>query len=107
MATPAETKRLEQDFLSGRDPRAYIPLCAALRRQKSYIRGLEMAQRGLRGDPTSVAGRIIYARLLSDVGHYEDALREIARLEILNQNPTGFRTGLHRRPEQSPLLRLL
>lgn len=83
MAVPSDydPARLESDFLSGKNPLAYIPLCNALRKQKKYARALEICQRGLAGDPGSVAGRVLYARLLGDAGRYQDALDEIQRVE--------------------------
>jgi tetratricopeptide (TPR) repeat protein len=81
MAVTSEFYQLESDFLTGRNPLAYIPLCHALRRQKNYTRAYELCQRGIRNDPKSVAGRTLLARLLSDLGRYEDALKEIARVE--------------------------
>ncbi len=83
MAIPSDydPARLESDFLSGKNPLAYIPLCNALRKQKKYSRALEICHRGLAGDPESVAGRVIYARLLGDSGRYQDALAEIQRVE--------------------------
>lgn len=90
MTLPAELVQMEKDFLSGRNPMAYIPLCHALRRQKAFTRALELCQRGLGGDPNSVAGRALYARLLVDLGHYEDALREIARAEAQAPDAMGL-----------------
>lgn len=82
MAVVSELFQLESDFLSGRNPLAYIPLCHALRRQKKYVQALELCQRGVSRNPTSVAGRTLLARLLGDLGRYEDALREIAKVEV-------------------------
>lgn len=81
MAAVGELVQLESDFLSGRNPLAYIPLCHALRRQKKYIQALELCQRGVGRDPRSIAGRTLLARLLGDLGRYEEALREIAKAE--------------------------
>jgi tetratricopeptide (TPR) repeat protein len=90
MVQPAELQQLEKDFLSGKNPLAYIPLCNALRRQKNYSRALEICQRGLGGDPSSLAGRTLLARLLADLGHYEDALREINRAEVSAPEANGL-----------------
>ncbi|CAN5424270.1 hypothetical protein BH09SUM1_BH09SUM1_03860 [soil metagenome] len=92
MVLPAELARMERDFLSGKNPLAYIPLCHALRRQKSFSRALEICQRGLAQDQNSVAGRALLARLLSDLGHYEDALREVAKAEIAAPDAMGLLT---------------
>lgn len=81
MATVGELLQFEQDFVSGRNPLAYIPLCHALRRSNNFSRALEICQRGVQIDPTSVAGRTLLARLLGDLGRYEEALREIVSLE--------------------------
>ncbi|MCC6546734.1 hypothetical protein IT570_06150 [Candidatus Sumerlaeota bacterium] len=81
MAAVGELFQLESDFLSGRNPLAYIPLCHALRRQKKYIQALELCQRGVRVGPSSVAGRTLLARILSDLGRYEEALREVSKVE--------------------------
>ena len=67
MAVTSEFYQLESDFLTGRNPLAYIPLCHALRRQKNYTRAYELCQRGIRNDPKSVAGRTLLARLLRPV----------------------------------------
>jgi tetratricopeptide (TPR) repeat protein len=90
MALPAELAQIETDFLSGRNPLAYIPLCHALRRQKQYMRALELCQRGLAGDPHSIAGRTLYSRLLADLGHYEEALREITKAEASAPDAMGL-----------------
>ncbi|MBI1292625.1 tetratricopeptide repeat protein [bacterium] len=90
MVQPADLQQLEKDFLSGKNPLAYIPLCIALRRQKQFARALEVCQRGLGGDPSSLAGRTLLARLLSDLGHYEDALKEIVRAEAFAPEANGL-----------------
>lgn len=114
MALGPELTQLEKDFLSGRNPLAYIPLCQALRKQKLYARALELCQRGLAGDPNSVAGRTLFARLLSDAGNYEDSLREVARMELQAPGAMGLLTEkaralihLKRFPEAEETLRLL
>lgn len=90
MPIPADLGQMERDFLSGKNPLAYIPLCQALRRAKNYQRALEICQRGLSGDPNSIAGRTLYARLLLDLAHYEEALREIARAETSAPEAMGL-----------------
>lgn len=90
MAQSREFEKLEEDFLSGKNPLAYLPLCRQLRRQKAYARALELCQRGLAGDPNSIAGRTLYCRLLSDLGHYEDSLREIQRAETQAPDAQGL-----------------
>jgi tetratricopeptide (TPR) repeat protein len=90
MVQPADLQQLERDFLSGKNPLAYIPLCNALRKQKNYARALEVCQRGLGADPTSLAGRTMLARILADLGHYEDALREITKAEAFAPDAMGL-----------------
>ncbi|MEO8376613.1 MAG: CDC27 family protein, partial [Candidatus Sumerlaeota bacterium] len=90
MAAVGELFQLESDFLSGRNPLAYIPLCHALRRQKKYIQALELCQRGVRSSPNSIAGRTLLARLLGDLGRYEEALREIAKVEVHSPAAMGI-----------------
>lgn len=90
MSTPSDVIQLERDFLSGRNPLGYLPLCQALRRQKNYARALEICARGLARDPDSVAGRTMHVRLLGDLGRYEEALREIARVETRVPDAMGL-----------------
>lgn len=73
---PNELSRLEQEFASGRNPLAYIPLCQALRRGRNYQQALDVCLAGLRTDGSSVAGRTLLCRLYGDLGRYGDALRE-------------------------------
>lgn len=109
-----ELERLEQDFLSGRNPLAFIPLCQALRRSKKFAKALELCQRGLVSDPTSVAGRTLLARLLGDMGRYEEALREASKAEMLAPEATGLLVEkarallkLHRANEAEALIQRL
>lgn len=90
MAQPAEIAQLERDFLTGKNPLAYIPLCQALRRGQHFSRALDICQRGLAHDPDSIAGRTLHARLLADLGHYEDALREISKAELSAPDAVGL-----------------
>ncbi len=76
-----ELEKLDQDFRSGRNPMAYIPLSQALRRQRRFAEALDVCQRGLSTDVRSVAGRIQLARLLADTGRYDDAMQEISKAE--------------------------
>jgi tetratricopeptide (TPR) repeat protein len=92
MAQPSELQQLERDFLSGRNPLAYIPLCNSLRKQKNFTRALELCQRGLASDPGSLAGRTLLARLMADIGRYEEAMREIARAEATAPEAQGLMT---------------
>lgn len=92
MAAPADLNQLERDFLSGRNPLAYIPLCSGLRRQREYPRALDVCRRGLAADPDSTAGRTLLARLLSDIGRYEEALQEILRAEPRAPEAAGLAT---------------
>lgn len=89
-ASDKDLARLEADFLSGRNARAYLPLCTALRRQRRFARALELCQKGLSADSGSVAGRTLLARLLADLGRYDESLQEIARGEALDPAATGL-----------------
>lgn len=82
--------RLDADFESGRNPRAYIPLCQALRRDRRLIWALELCQRGLELDGDSLAGWLLYVRTLFDLGRYDEALEVISRA----QNRFGQTAGL-------------
>lgn len=88
----ADLDQLERDFLSGRNPLAYIPLCSNLRRQKNYARALDVCRRGLAADPDSTAGRTLHARILSDMGRYEEALQEITKVEPRAPDAAGLAT---------------
>ncbi len=90
MVMPSEILQMERDFLSGKNPLAYLPLCQALRRQNNFSRALDLCLRGLAGDPDSVAGRTLHARLLADLGRYEEGLREIARVEPMAPDAMGL-----------------
>ena len=89
-AQPNDLVKLEADFLSGRNPLAYIPLCSALRRSRQYAQALETCQLGLSRDPNSIAGRTLYARLLADMGRYSDALQEVQKIEPLAPDAMGL-----------------
>jgi tetratricopeptide (TPR) repeat protein len=81
MAESINYDKIERDFLKGKNPFAYLPLCQKLRREKKYQRALEICQRGIAQVPGSVGGRIMLARLLMDIGHYGDAYKEINEAE--------------------------
>ena len=111
---PSNIEQMERDFFSGRNPLAYIPLCQALRKQKNVLRALDLCQRGLAGDPHSIAGRTLHARLLADLGHYEDALKEIRHAEAQDPEALGLLTEkvrclvkLHRMDEARPIMETL
>lgn len=76
-----ELTKLEEDFRTGRNPLAYIPLSQALRRARRLSEALEICQRGIGYDPGSIAGRTQLIRILLDMGRYADALREIETAE--------------------------
>ncbi len=73
--------RFEAEYTTGRNPLAYIPLCQALRRERRFGEALEHCQRGLEQGPDSAAGRTLLVRLLTDLGRYEPALREVEKAE--------------------------
>ncbi len=111
MPDAAELRQLEASFLSGKNPRAYLPLCQALRRMKRYRKALEICERGLAADANSTAGQTLHARLLIDLGHYEDALRGIARAEQAAPDAMGLLLEkarvlilLHRYPEAREIM---
>ncbi|MCB2153548.1 tetratricopeptide repeat protein [bacterium] len=89
-AKPNDLAKLEADFLSGRNPLAYIPLCNALRRQRQYSQALDTCQLGLSRDPNSIAGRTLFARLLADMGRYSDALQEVQKVEPMAPDAMGL-----------------
>jgi tetratricopeptide (TPR) repeat protein len=92
MALSAEEfNKLQGDFASGRNPLAYLPLVSELRRQRRYQEGLEICQRGLAGDPNSVAGRTLLARILADLGRYPQALHEVQRVEASAPDSLGLK----------------
>ena len=86
MATTEELVKIEKDFLSGRNPLGFIPLCTALRKNRMFTRALDLCQSGLRQVPESVAGRSLLAGLHADLGHYEEALKEIARVKAKTED---------------------
>ncbi|MDK2970324.1 MAG: hypothetical protein PWP23_79 [Candidatus Sumerlaeota bacterium] len=76
-----EFRKLVDDFASGRNPKAYLPVCQHLRRARRYAEALDFCQRGLAHDERSLAGRVMLARLNADLGRYEDALEEVLKTE--------------------------
>lgn len=76
-----EFEKLQSDFRSGRNPKAYIPISQELRRRKRHGEALTVCQNGLSRDPVSVAGRTELVRILADLGRFEDGLREIEAME--------------------------
>ncbi len=81
MDSTSEIAMLEDEFLSGRNPLAFLPLCQKLRRLKKPLKAMEICRRGLEEVPGSLAGKIMYVRLLADLGHYKAALDEIEKVE--------------------------
>ncbi|MEQ8821231.1 MAG: tetratricopeptide repeat protein [Sumerlaeia bacterium] len=85
-----ELAKLQADLRSGRNPLAYIPICNELRRCKRNAEALEICQQGLSRDPSSLAGRIILARLLGDLGRYQQALSEVKKVEASAPDSKGL-----------------
>ncbi|MGF1573270.1 MAG: tetratricopeptide repeat protein [Sumerlaeia bacterium] len=77
-----------QDFQSGRNPKAYLPIIGELRKQRRFTEALEICSAGIEGDPQSSAGKINYVRLLIDVNRIADANRELQKLEQKGEERT-------------------
>lgn len=77
-----------QDFQSGRNPKAYLPVVGELRKQHRYAEALEICQQGIQSDPTSSAGKIQYVRLLIDLNRLAEANRELQKVEERGEERT-------------------
>ena len=86
----AEKAKLSADFRSGRNPMAFLPLATGLRRERRYSEALEVCQQGV-SQTNSASGRTLMARLLADVGRYDEGLATLESAQT--QGATG--TALH------------
>lgn len=86
-----EFERLQSDFRSGRNPKAYIPLCQELRRRKRHGEALTVCQAGLVRDTASIAGRTELVRILAELGRFEEGLREVEKAERRTPDAFGLR----------------
>lgn len=114
MVSPKDLAQLESDFLAGRNPLGYLPVCQALRKRRQFARALELCQRGLAIDATSLAGRTLHVRLLNDLGRYVEALREVERLAAEHPDLLGVQVeqarclmGLGRHQDAGPVIERL
>ena len=70
-------EKLKILYESGKNPLAYIPYAEALRRAKALAQALDICKEGLAQDSYSVSGRTLLARILFDMGRYDNALEEL------------------------------
>jgi tetratricopeptide (TPR) repeat protein len=78
MVTSTSSRSLEElaQMAQSGDPMAYIPYAEALRARGDYAVALDVCQRGVSQGPPTVAGRVLLARILFDMGKYEAAESE-------------------------------
>lgn len=79
---------LKELYESGKNPLAYIPYAEALRRAKALTQAIEICKDGLAQDSYSVSGRTLLARILFDMGRYDNALEELGY--VLQLAPDAF-----------------
>lgn len=75
-----EIDKLAADFRSGRNPMAFLPLCSALRRERRFAEALEVCQTGI-ARTGAASGQRMRARLLADLGRYDEGLAVLEALE--------------------------
>jgi len=73
-------KELKSLYESGKNPLAYIPYAEALRHSGYLSQALEVCKNGLLKDVSSVTGLSLLARILYDMGRYDDALEELGNV---------------------------
>jgi tetratricopeptide (TPR) repeat protein len=78
--TPRISDTVTPDFLSGANHLAFIPYADALRAQGRLGVALKICQQGLSRWPTSLAGRVLLARIHFDMGKHELAEAECTRV---------------------------
>jgi hypothetical protein len=71
---------LESDYLAGRNPLAYIPYAEALRQVDRLPEAHRICQMGLSQRGQSIAGQLLHARILADMGRNEQAAEECERI---------------------------
>lgn len=71
-----EQAKLLTDFRSGRNKSAFLHLCREMRRERRYSEALDLCKQGLAQGET-IAGRVMQARLLSDLGRHEEGVRAL------------------------------
>lgn len=84
-AVTRSLEELERDVVSGADQLAFIPYAEALRTRGRLAQSLRVCQSGLSRWPSSVAGRVLLARIHCDMGKYNLAEHECHR--VLTQAP--------------------
>lgn len=76
----ADISELQLIFELGRNPLAYIPYAEALRNSGHLNLALDVCKSGITLDETSITGRTLLARILYDMGRYDDALEDLANV---------------------------
>lgn len=92
MAAKSNIEELRAFYEAGKNPMAYIPYAEALRRAGVLNPALEVCNVGLVADVFSIKGRTLLAKILYDMGRYDNALEELG--SVLQQAPDAFGTNL-------------
>ncbi|MBN1903269.1 tetratricopeptide repeat protein [Candidatus Sumerlaeota bacterium] len=92
LSTEIDIAELQLMFESGRNPLAFIPYAEALRGAGHLNMALEVCKTGILQDEESITGRTLLARILYDMGRYDDALEELAN--VLQKAHDAFGTNL-------------
>lgn len=92
MATNERLATLQHEYEAGQTALAFFPYATALRRDRKYLQALEVCQKGLTRNPTSVAGWTLLGRLYCDIGRYEESLATLERVQ--NQAPGAAGVGI-------------
>lgn len=87
--SPMILKEMKLLFESGKNPMSYMPYAEALRVIGALTQALEVCRKGLVQDPGSVSGRTLLAKILYDMGRYDNALEELGNVLQLAHDAYG------------------
>ncbi len=77
---PMTLKEMKLMFESGKNPMSYMPYAEGLRASGALAQALEICRAGLDKKPDSVSGRTLLAKILYDMGRYDNALEELGNV---------------------------
>ena len=87
--SPMTLNELKLLFESGKEPMSYLPYAEALRASGALAQALEICRIGLVQDPRTMSGQILLAKILFDMGRYDNALDELGNVLQLAHDAYG------------------